>query len=81
MKKLNKFDLNYFRGKSHFKEDGTQNWFVFQSIRRHFKVAYANGINYIFSWKSKGLSNLEINSIKTNDYLLKPYIDFYNMVR
>ena len=28
-KKLKTFDLNYFRGKNHFQEDGTQNYLVF----------------------------------------------------
>ena len=36
-KKLKTFDSIYFRGKSHF-EDGTQNYLVFQSIKRYFKV-------------------------------------------
>ena len=27
--KLKNFDLSYFRGKSHFEEDGTQNYLVF----------------------------------------------------
>ena len=31
-KKLKTFDSNYFRGKSHFEEDGTQNYLVFQPI-------------------------------------------------
>ena len=32
LKKLQKFDAAYFRGKSHFKEDDTQTYLVFQSI-------------------------------------------------
>ena len=32
LKKLQKFDAAYFRGKSHFEEDGTQNYLVFQLI-------------------------------------------------
>ena len=75
--KLKKFDLSYFRGKSHFEEDGTQNWYVFQIMGKYLKVAYTNDINYILSWKSKGLSNVEINSIKTNNYLLNLYLDTY----
>ena len=31
-KKLKTFDSSYFRGKSHFEEDGTQNYLVFQPI-------------------------------------------------
>ena len=37
-KKLKTFDSSYFRGKSHFEEDGTQNYLVFQPINRYFKV-------------------------------------------
>ena len=37
-KKLKTFSLSYFRGKSHFEEDGTQNYLVFQPINRYFKV-------------------------------------------
>ena len=72
MKKLKTFDLSFFRGKSHFEEDGTQNWFAFQPMRRYSKIAYANDNNYILSWKSKGLSDLEIDSIKTTNYILNP---------
>ena len=46
---------------------------------RYLKIAYTNNINYILSCPSKGLSNLKINSIKTNNYLLNPYVDTYNM--
>ena len=37
-KKLQTFDSSYFRGKSHFEEDGTQNYLVFQPINRYLKV-------------------------------------------
>ena len=57
LKKLKTFDLSYFTGKNHFDEDGTQNWFVFQSMGKCLKIAYTNNINYISSWQSKGLSN------------------------
>ena len=36
--KLKKFDSSYFIGKSHFDEDGAQNYLVFQPIVRYFKV-------------------------------------------
>ena len=32
LKKLKTFYSSYFRGKSHFEEDGIQNYIVFQSI-------------------------------------------------
>ena len=34
LKKLETFDSSYFWGKSHFEEDGTQNYLVFQTIYR-----------------------------------------------
>ena len=36
--KLKTFDSSYFIGKSHFKEDGTQNYVVFQPLNKDFKV-------------------------------------------
>ena len=72
MKKLKTFDSIYFRGKSHFEEEGTENFLVFQPIHRYFKTASVNNNINILSWKSKGLSDEKINSIKTTDYILNP---------
>ena len=36
LKKLKAFDLSYFIGKSHFEEDGTQNYLVFQPLNKYF---------------------------------------------
>ena len=38
LKKLNAFDLSYFIGKSHFEEDDTQNYLVFQPLNKYFKI-------------------------------------------
>ena len=38
LKKLKTVDLGYFIGKSHFQEDGTQNYLVFQSLNKYFKI-------------------------------------------
>ena len=38
LEKLKSLDSSYFIGKSHFEEDGTQNYLVFQPINRYFKV-------------------------------------------
>ena len=64
LKELKKIDAAYFRGKHYFEEDGTRNYLVFQPIYRYFKriVGIDNG-HYIYSWKSKGLSDEKINSI------------------
>ena len=49
LKKLQKFDAAYFRGKSHFEEDGTQNYLVFQPMYRYFKRNAGVGSgNYIY---------------------------------
>ena len=61
LKKLKTFDSNYFIGKSHFEEDGTQDYLVFQPINRFFKVNMINNDAYLLSRKSKGLS---VESIK-----------------
>ena len=37
LSKLKTFDLSYFIGKSHFEEDGTQNYLVFQPLSKYFK--------------------------------------------
>ena len=52
LKKLKTFDLGYFSNKSHFEEDGTENYLVFQPIQKHFKLI--SNTQYISSWKSKG---------------------------
>ena len=47
-KKLKTFDSSYFIGKSHFEEDGTQNYLVFQPMYRYFKqIAGVGNASYI----------------------------------
>ena len=36
--KLQEFEPTYFRGKSHFENDGVQNYLVFQVMRRYVKI-------------------------------------------
>ena len=55
LKKLETFDSVYFRGKSHFEDDGTQNYLVFQPIYKYFEITPTT--NTILSWKSTGLSD------------------------
>ena len=66
-------------GKRNFEDDGTKNYLVFQPIARYIDVVHASNINYVLSWKSKGLSNEKINSIKSNNYTFNPQFDIYNM--
>ena len=37
LKKLETFDSIYFRGKSHFEDDGTQNYLIFEPIYKYFE--------------------------------------------
>ena len=78
LKKLKTFDWSYFICKSHFEEDGTQNYLVFQPMYRYFKIiaGVGNG-SYIYYWKSKGLSQEIINSIKTPNHSITPNLDYY----
>ena len=64
MNKLKTFDSTYFIGKSHFEEDGTQNYLVFQPLNKYFKLI-TNTLS-ILSWQSKGLSNENIDPPTTS---------------
>ena len=68
LNKLKSFDSSYFRGKNYFDEDGTQNYYIFQPLFKYLKVANVNNTNYILSWRSRGLNNVKVESIKTNNY-------------
>ena len=69
LKKLKTFDPSYFKGKTHFQEDGAQNYLVFQPMYKYFKrIAGVGNDDYISSWKSKGLCNEKVNSITTSNY-------------
>ena len=72
-KKLKTFDSDYFRGKNHFEEDGTQNYLVFQAMYRYFKLIPNK--KYISEWKSKGLSDESIKPPTASDNSLSPLID------
>ena len=79
LKKLKSFDLYYFIAKSHFEEDGIQNYLVFQPIKRYFKlIAGVGNSSYIYYWKSKELYDERINSIKTSDNGITPYLSYYD---
>ena len=78
LKKLQIFDAAYFTGKSHFEEDGTQNYFVFQSMYRYFKsVAGVGSVNYIYFWKCKSLSDERLDSMTESNYKMTPKLRFY----
>ena len=57
LKKLENFDAVYFRGKSYFDGDGTQNHLVSQPVYKYFKIVS----NKISLRESKGLPNEKIS--------------------
>ena len=65
------FDSSYFIGKSHFDEDGTQNYLVFQPMYKYFKLI--TNTSSILSWKFKRLSNENIDSPNAS---LSPLLDY-----
>ena len=77
LNKLKTLDLSYFIGKSHFEEDGAQNYLVFQSINKYFKVITANN-DYVSSWKSERLSAESIKPPTTSDNSLTPILNYYS---
>ena len=77
LKKLKTFDSIYFRGKSHFEEDGMQNYAVFQPMYRYFKqIAGADNGSYIYYWRSKGLPDEKIKLIQ-----LKRLTQYYSKIK
>ena len=75
LSKLKNFDSGYFIGKSHFEEDGTHNYLVFQPVYRYFKMI--TNTDYISSWKSKGLYAESIKPPTTSDNSLTPALSYY----
>ena len=58
VKKLQAYDLSYFRGKQYFDEGyAKQNYLVLLPIRKYLKLNTVVGvINRVLSWQSKGLN-------------------------
>ena len=76
LNKLKTFDSSYFISKSHFEEDGFQNYLVFQPIKKYFKLI--TNTDYVSSWKSKVLSAESINPPTTFDKSLTPALKYYD---
>ena len=74
LKKLQKFDSAYFRGKSHSEEDGTQNQPIYRYFRRIVDVGSGNSIYF---WKSVGLSDEKLNSNTASNYKITPELNYY----
>ena len=71
LNKLKTFDWSYFVGKSHYEEDGKQNYLVFQPLNKYFKLI-TNTLS-ILLWQSKGLSTENIDPPSIS---LSPSIDY-----
>ena len=78
LNKLKTFDSSYLIGKSHFEEDGTPNYLLFQPINRYFKVNTITNVDYVSSWKSKALSAESIKPPTTSDNSLTPTLNYYD---
>ena len=74
LKKLQKFDSAYFRGKSHSEEDGTQNQPIYRYFRRIVDVGSGNSIYF---WKSVGFSDEKLNSNTASNYKITPELNYY----
>ena len=62
VKKQERFDAAYFRGKIYFDgDDGSQNSLVFQAGEKYFKNNSGSNSYKITIWKSKGLSSQLLN--------------------
>ena len=61
--------------RSHFDENGTQNYLGFQTINKYFKVI--TNTDYVSSWKSKGLSSESIKPPTTSHNSLTPALNYY----
>ena len=78
LKRLKTFDPSYFIGKSHFEDDNTQNYLVFQQMHRYFnQISGVGSDNHIYSSKTKALSNENIGATATKDYKLNPELSFF----
>ena len=69
LKKLQTFNSTYFRCKIHFKEDGVQNYLIFQPMYRYFeKISGVGNGEYIYFCKSQSLFDVRNNSTTASNY-------------
>ena len=73
--KLQTFYSIYFRGKSYFEEDDTQNFLVFQLMYRYFKRVVNS--DCILEQKSKGLCDESIKSPSAPHNFLNPSLNCF----
>ena len=73
MLKIKYFGLSYFIGKSHFEEDGVQNYLVFQPMYKYFKT---DNFYHILSRTFKGLSYQSITPPSAANNFLTPSLNY-----
>ena len=74
--------MSYFGGKCHYKDNGTQNYWLFQPTYRYFRKI--GNTNHISAWKSKEVFDESIKSHATSDnnlVLSLNYIDFIPRIK
>ena len=79
LKKLQKFDTAYFRGKNYFEKNRTQNYLVFQGAYKSFEDVDVSKTLIKFhanSWISKGLSDEQISSVTGFERI--KLLEYYN---
>ena len=69
---LKNINLSYFKEKNHFDEDGAQNYLVFQSMIEYFTL----DDKWITKWKSKGLSNENLEVVSISGNTISPEISY-----
>ena len=52
---------------------------MFQPISKYLKTTHVNDIYYTLSWKARGLNDVKIEFIKTNNYSFNSRMDTYDM--
>ena len=77
LNKSKTFDSSYFIGKSHFVENVTQNYLLFQPIIMYFKLNTITNTDYVSSWKSKGLSAESIKPLTASNNSLTLELRYY----
>ena len=72
--------MSYYRGKQYFDErSGKQNYSVFLSINKYFKLnSVAGAADYVLSWQFKGLSNESIKPSTTTNSSLTLELNYYS---
>ena len=77
-KKLETFNSIYFWVKSHFEEDGKQNYLVFQTMNINFKrIVSVGSDSYICYSGYKGLCDEKIISINASSYKVTSQLSYY----